>query len=112
VHPTRRVPHRAELVVAAVVIAVVLVADLRGAIGFSSFAVLFYYLVANASAFTLSVEERRWPRPLSVVGAVGCVVLALALPAASVVGGSVLLLAGGLVFAVRSRGRRGTEDSS
>jgi APA family basic amino acid/polyamine antiporter len=106
VHPTRRVPHRAELVVAAVVIAVVLVADLRGAIGFSSFAVLFYYLVANASAFTLSVEERRWPRPLSVVGAVGCVVLALALPAASVAGGTVLLVGGAVVFAVRNRGAR------
>lgn len=103
VHPTRRVPHRAELVVAAAVIAVVLVADLRGAIGFSSFAVLFYYLVANASAFTLSPEERRWPHPVAVVGAVGCVVLALALPAASVVGGTVLLAGGALVFAVRAR---------
>lgn len=112
VHPTRRVPHRAELVVAAAVIAIVLTADLRGAIGFSSFAVLFYYLIANASAYTLSSEERRWPRPVAVVGAVGCVALALALPAASVVGGSVLLLAGGSVFAVRSRGRRRTEDSS
>jgi APA family basic amino acid/polyamine antiporter len=107
VHPTRRVPHRAELVVAAAVIAVVLIADLRGAIGFSSFAVLFYYLVANASAFTLSPEERRWPRPVAVVGAVGCVVLALALPATSVVGGTVLLAGGALVFALRARhGRR------
>ena len=38
-----------------------LVADVRGAIGFSSFAVLFYYAVANASAFTLPADERRWP---------------------------------------------------
>ena len=59
VHPTRRVPHRAELAVAVAVIAVVLVADVRGAIGFSSFAVLFYYAVANASAFTLT--RRRAP---------------------------------------------------
>ena len=40
VEPRRRVPHHAELAVGAVVLAVVLVADLRGAIGFSSFAVL------------------------------------------------------------------------
>ena len=36
--------------------------DLRGAIGFSSFGVLLYYAVANASAFTQSAAHRRWPR--------------------------------------------------
>jgi APA family basic amino acid/polyamine antiporter len=106
VHPTRRVPHRAELVVAAAVIVIVCTADLRGAIGFSSFAVLFYYLVANAAAFTLSSEERRWPRPVAVVGGVGCVVLALALPAASIIGGTVLLVGGAVVFALREQRRR------
>jgi hypothetical protein len=34
--------------------AIVLVADLRGAIGFSSFAVLTYYALANASAWRLT----------------------------------------------------------
>ncbi len=101
VHPVHRIPHRAELVVAAAVIAVVAVADVRGAIGFSSFAVLFYYAVANASALTLTVPERRWPRPLAAVGLLGCATLAVALPAASVVGGSVLLGSGAVVWAVR-----------
>ena len=36
VHPVHRVPHRAELAVAAVVIVVVALADVRSAIGFSS----------------------------------------------------------------------------
>jgi APA family basic amino acid/polyamine antiporter len=106
VHPTRQVPHRAELAVAVVVVAVVLVADVRGAIGFSSFAVLFYYAVANASAYTLDPGERRWPRALSVIGLIGCIVLAAALPAASVIGGCVLLLGGAVVVLVRRRGRR------
>ena len=34
-------------------------ADLRTAIGFSSFTVLGYYAIANASAWTLSRSERR-----------------------------------------------------
>ena len=100
VHRTRRVPHRAELAVAAAVIAVVLVADVRGAIGFSSFAVLFYYAVANASAFTLT-DERRWPRALPVVGLIGCVTLAFSLPAGSVIGGTVLLTVGAIVWSSR-----------
>jgi basic amino acid/polyamine antiporter, APA family len=101
VHPIRRVPHRAELVVAAAVIAVVLAADVRGAIGFSSFAVLFYYAVANASAFTLTPAERRWPRALTVAGLIGCIGLGVALPAASVIGGALLLTAGAVVWAIR-----------
>lgn len=52
VHPRHRVPHHAEVAVAAVVCALVAAADLRGVIGFSSFGVLVYYAVANASAFT------------------------------------------------------------
>jgi APA family basic amino acid/polyamine antiporter len=101
VHPTHRVPHRAEIVVAAAVVAVVLLADVRGAIGFSSFAVLFYYAVANASAFTLGRTERRWPRWLTVAGAIGCIALGLALPASSVIGGTILLASGAAVWLIR-----------
>ncbi len=111
VHPTHRVPHHAELAVAVAVIAVVLVADVRGAIGFSSFAVLFYYAVANASAFTLTGEERRWPRSLTVVGLIGCAILGFALPASSIVGGVALLAAGAAVWAVRQRRGRAPVSS-
>jgi basic amino acid/polyamine antiporter, APA family len=103
VHPTRRVPHRAEAVVAAIVIGVVLVADVRGAIGFSSFAVLFYYAVANASAFTLRREVPRSTSTWPVIGAVGCVVLAFSLPVPSVIGGVAVLAVGGLAWLVRRR---------
>ncbi len=94
VHPTRRVPYRADLAVAAVVVGVVLVADVRGAIGFSSFTVLFYYGITNASAWTLTPLERRSPRTVAVLGLLGCLVLALSLPLDTVVGGVVVLALG------------------
>lgn len=94
VHPTRRVPHRAELAVGAGVVAAVSVADLRGAIGFSSFAVLAYYAIANASAWTLGAGRFGWPRLVAAAGMAGCALLALSLPARSVVGGIVLLAVG------------------
>ena len=59
--------------------------DLRGAIGFSSFCVLTYYAIANAAAWTLPPEQRRWPRALAAAGVVGCATLAFTLPVASVV---------------------------
>ena len=101
VHPVHRVPHRAELAAGAAVTVLVLVADLRGAIGFSSFAVLAYYAITNVAAWTLPPDQRRWPRALCVVGVAGCVLLAFALPPASVVSGAAVLTAGALVGLVR-----------
>jgi basic amino acid/polyamine antiporter, APA family len=109
VHPRHRVPHRAEVTVGALVATVVLVADLRGAIGFSSFAVLTYYAITNASAWTLPPEQRRWPRPIAGLGVVGCVVLAFTLPSASVVGGVVVLVLGAVIWLTRGRVAAGRE---
>jgi basic amino acid/polyamine antiporter, APA family len=87
VHPTYRFPDHAELVVAAVVSVLVLTTDLRGAIGFSSFGVLTYYAIANASAFTQDGAHRRWPRTLNLAGLIGCAVLVVTLPWTAVVAG-------------------------
>src|SRR6478672_5303107 len=50
VHPRHQVPHHAEIAIGAAVALLVLTTDLRAVIGFSSFGVLLYYAVANASA--------------------------------------------------------------
>lgn len=107
VHPRYRTPHRAELAVAGVVVAVVLLVDLRGAIGFSSFAVLVYYGLANASAWTQPREQRRWPRVVQIVGLLGCTVLAFTLPLASVLAGLGVLATGAAIWAVFLRRRTG-----
>jgi APA family basic amino acid/polyamine antiporter len=101
VHPRFHVPHRAELAVGAVVAVLAATVDVRGAIGFSSFGVLAYYAVANASALTLTPAEGRPPRAVPVLGLAGCVVLAFALPAASVATGAAVLALGAVVYAVR-----------
>ncbi len=105
VHSRYRIPDRAELLVGAMVAAIVLVADVRSAIGFSSFAVLAYYAIANASALTLRPHERRWPRVLAVAGLVGCALLAFSLPLTSVLEGGILLAAGAAVYAMQRAGK-------
>jgi APA family basic amino acid/polyamine antiporter len=99
IHPRFGVPHRAELTVGVVVALLASTVDLRGAIGFSSFAVLAYYAVANASALTL----RPGPRAVAIVGLIGCVVLAFSLPAVSVLTGSGVMALGALGYAIRRR---------
>ncbi len=111
VHPTHRTPYRAELVVGIVVVLIVAVADLRGAIGFSSFAILTYYAIANASAYTQPAHDRRWPRWLQVFGLGGCVLLAGSLPLGSVVGGVILFGIGGVVW-LAGRKLRGDDEKS
>jgi APA family basic amino acid/polyamine antiporter len=103
VHPRWHVPHRAELVAAAAIVLLVAFVDLRGAIGFSSFGVLLYYLVANIAAFRQHGDARRYPRVLQVVGAIGCVVLAVTLPWPSVVAGAAVAGVGVAYRAIRLR---------
>ncbi|MCX4982775.1 APC family permease [Streptomyces sp. NBC_00572] len=100
VHPRFQVPHRAELAVGAVVAVVAATADVRDAIGFSSFGVLVYYGIANASAWTLGPAHR----PLAALGLAGCAVLAFALPLGPVLAGSGVVAAGVVAWAI-SRGR-------
>lgn len=97
VHHKYKVPHRAEVSVAVVICVVIAVADLRGAIGFSSFGVLLYYLVANVAAFTQQAEDRRYPKFLQVAGAIACVVLVATLPPLSI-GLGVLMFVVGIVY--------------
>jgi APA family basic amino acid/polyamine antiporter len=76
-------------------------------IGFSSFGVLVYYAIANASAFTQAAEQRRWPRPLNIIGAAGCLVLVATLPFGSVLAGLAIFAMGlgGRLLVLRRRGR-------
>ncbi|MEW2283542.1 amino acid permease [Streptomyces sp. NPDC047841] len=101
VHPRFGVPHRAELAVGAVVAVLAATVDVRGAIGFSSFGVLAYYAVANASAWTLGAAPRS--RVVPAVGLLGCATLAFALPAASIAVGAGVLAVGVAVYGVRRR---------
>ncbi|MFC3572347.1 APC family permease [Streptomyces yaanensis] len=101
VHPRFKVPYRAELLVGAVVAVLAATTDVRGAIGFSSFGVLVYYAIANASAWTLTAEEKRPPRIIPVVGLVGCLSLAFTLPASSVVWGAAVLVVGAVAYGAR-----------
>lgn len=90
----RALPLRAELTVAAVVIALVLTIDITSSIAISGVAVLTYYAITNAAALTLTREQRRWPRAFAVVGFLGCGVLVAALPPSAMLGGGLVLVAG------------------
>jgi APA family basic amino acid/polyamine antiporter len=90
----RGVPQAAQVTVCVVVILLVVAFDVRAVIGFSSFGVLVYYAVANASAYTQDRAHRRWPRGWQGIGLVGCLVLVATLPWGAVVAGVCVFAAG------------------
>lgn len=94
VHSRHGVPRYAQVSVAVVVALLVLLTDLRGVIGFSSFGVLVYYGIANVSAFTQDQQHRRWPRALNMLGVAGCLLLVGTLPPHAVLAGVVMLSLG------------------
>ncbi|MFE1259506.1 APC family permease [Streptomyces albogriseolus] len=99
VHPRFHVPHRAALAVGAVVAVLAATVDVRGAVGFSSFGVLTYYAVANASAWTL--RPGLVARVVPALGFAGCLALAFSLPWTSVAVGAAVLGAGVAAYGVR-----------
>lgn len=96
VHPRFGSPHRAEVAVGVVVAVAAALVDVRDAIGFSSFAVLLYYAIANASAWTLGA------RIIPALGLAGCLLLAFTLPLPSVIVGSCVVLAGTVAYGLRT----------
>jgi APA family basic amino acid/polyamine antiporter len=104
VHPRFRVPHHAEVALAVVVCLLVVTVDLRGAIGFSSFGVLLYYLVANLAAYRQESDHRRFPRVLQVLGVAGCALLVATLPGTAIWGGLTLFAVGIAYRLVTHRG--------
>jgi len=103
VHP-RGVPHRVDLLVFLAALILVVAVPVEGAIGFSSFGVLLYYSVTNASAWRQGPPWRRYPRFVQGIGFVGCLVLACTLPLTSVLPGAAVAAVGLILrFALRAR---------
>jgi len=105
VHPVYRVPHHADIAIAVLVCAIVLLTDVRGAIAFSAFTILLYYAIANASALRLTPSERTRSRWIFALGLAGCLILAATLPPAAVITGLGVLAAGvaGRALSLRRR---------
>lgn len=99
------VPYAAEVAVAGVVILLLLTTDVMTVVGFSSFGVLIYYAVTNASAYTLTANPGYAPKWLNAVGFLACLLLAFTLPVTSVLTMLAVLAAGTAVrwLAVRLR---------
>ena len=80
VHPTRRVPVRAQVMIAVVVMFVASVGGIASALTVSAVSVLTYYAVAHVSALPRPGDGALpLPRVIPLLGLVGCIALPVAL---------------------------------
>lgn len=80
-------PWVAELAIAGIAILLVTVFEVGSNIGISSFAVLFYYSIANLAAFKQPKSQTKRPKVLNLLGFGLCIALALSVPAESLITG-------------------------
>ncbi len=95
--PRGTAPRIAVLGVAAGIILLVMIGNVKTTWSFSAFTVLVYYAITNWAALKLSEDERRYPRLLALLGLASCLFLAFWVePRVWLVG--VVLIAIGLVW--------------
>lgn len=69
-------PTASVVLVGIVVGAIVAIGDIRVAWSFSAFTVLVYYAITNLAAHRMPASERLYPRVISLIGLVACLLLA------------------------------------
>jgi APA family basic amino acid/polyamine antiporter len=99
-HPRYNTPYRSVWVTGAVMVGLVIAVDLSRVVAISTFALLFYYGVANLCALKLTGRGRRFPRTIPGLGVATCLILLatilIASPRSWIIGIATLL--GGTVF--------------
>ncbi len=104
INPAGTTPVVAVPIMGLVIAALVMIGDVRTTWTFSAFTVLIYYSITNLAALQLPVEDRRFPRWISMAGLGACLFLAFWVePIVWAVGMGLLLVGFGLRWVVRTQ---------
>lgn len=104
--PKTNTPALATWIIGATMTVLVLLTDLSKVVAISSFAMLFFYTLANTSALRLKTQKRTHQRILPAVGAASCIaLLAFELYASlqSWIIGTLTLLAGAIYYVAKQK---------
>ncbi|MDI6805474.1 MAG: APC family permease [Candidatus Bathyarchaeia archaeon] len=105
-HKKYATPYYSIWIIGALMTLLVLSIDLTSVVAISTFALLFYYSLANLSALRLNVNERRYPKFIPAIGALTCFVLLvfiLLVSPQSWMMGTASLLIGAVFYAAKQR---------
>ncbi len=75
IHPRFGTPYLSILIIGVVMALLAFFVDLTGVVAVSTFALLFWYILVNLSAFRLKCEKRMCPKWLPILGLSTCLLL-------------------------------------
>jgi APA family basic amino acid/polyamine antiporter len=108
-HPKFSTPYYSIWIAGVLMALLVLFVDLTQVVAISTFAILFYYAIANTAAFKLKIEHRRYHKVVHALGLITCLVLLVfilfAAPQAWIIG-VICLIAGAVYYGVRKNARQ------
>jgi APA family basic amino acid/polyamine antiporter len=102
-HPTHNTPHMSILVAGGIMTLLALSVDLTAVVAVSTFAQLFYYGAANASALRLKTSARLYPRSLPAIGLGTCVLLMILVSPSAFAMGLACLTTGAAYYVIKQR---------
>lgn len=94
INPNRSVPDHGILLTGSVITLLAVFGTLEFVVSAAAFTILIYYGIANICALKLQKDEKLYPKWVAVLGLVFCVVMALSLPAPTIVSGLGVLALG------------------
>jgi APA family basic amino acid/polyamine antiporter len=107
--PKRNTPIYSTWIIGLIMTLLVLLIDLSKVVAISSFAMLFFYTLANVSALRLKTEKRAYPRILPAIGAASCLALLtfeLFASLQSWIIGTACLLVGAVYYVAKQKPRK------
>ncbi|MGQ9624124.1 MAG: APC family permease [Candidatus Bathycorpusculaceae bacterium] len=105
-HRKFNTPHYSIWIVGLLMVLLVVFIDLDKVVAVSTFALLFYYALANVCAFRVKTEKRMYPRIIPVLGACTCLALLIFVFFASIqswITGITCLAVGALYYFVKQK---------
>jgi APA family basic amino acid/polyamine antiporter len=111
-HPKFNTPSLSILLIGAATAAVTMLLPMSGAVAVSTFASLFCYALANASALRLPKAAALYPRAVAWVGLATCLAFLFLIPLKTTAAGMICLLSGVIVLGVERLAGRGIRKPS
>ena len=100
-HPKHVTPYYSIWIVGILMALFVLFINLSRVVAISTFALLFYYALANLSALNLKAEKRLYPRLVPVLGILTCLALFAFIPYEAIIIGAIGLIGGAVYYAIK-----------
>jgi len=100
-HQKFNTPYYSIWIIGVAMTLLALFVDLSKVVAISTFALLFYYTLANVSALRLKAQKRLYPRLIPVLGAITCLALMIFIPIEAWIIGAVGLGIGAIFYVTK-----------